>query len=177
MPPLDLLIRECKRQEESCQYTSAALYSWLAAAKWQNRAWNSLPIICGALASFAALKQSNPFVASFLAMLAGLLPAIYEKLGLQAYTDEILTQAGQYKNLENRFRQAAEIVAAEGAEAIKAELASLMRQIEDLRARPIIIPERHFLTGRDKIKAGHYEPDKSTVAAASRLAKKAQDQQ
>lgn len=171
MTQTDALVRECKRQEESCQYTAAALYSWLGAAKWKNRGLNALPIIFGTLASFAALKQSMPYLASFLAMVAGLLPAIYEKLSLQALTDEILTQAGQYKNLENRYRQAAEIVSSEGLEALKAEVASLTRQIEDLRARPIPIPERHFLAGREKIQAGHYRPDKSTLADAARVAK------
>ena len=176
MAQLEDLIRECKRQEESCQYTSTALYGWLAAAQWQNRAWNALPIACGALASFAVLAQALPVVAGFLAMLAGLLPAIYDKLGIQAHTDDIAAQAGAYKNLENRFRQAAEIISADGAGALKAELERLMQQIEVLRAKPLMIPPKHFEAGRAKIKSGHYEPDKATITAAGKLAKKVQGQ-
>jgi hypothetical protein len=118
----------------------------------------------GAVASYAFLQQNFPYIASFLALLAGLLPAIYDKLNIEASTEEIYSQAGQYKNLENRFRQAASIVALDpNHEALKSEFASLMRQIEDLRARPIILPEKYFLAARAKIKAGHYKPDKETL--------------
>jgi hypothetical protein len=97
-------------------------------------------------------------------MLAGLLPSIYEKLELKAHTDDILSQAGQYKNLENRFKQAASIIALdEDPNAIKAEFSSLMRLMEDLRARPIIIPEKHFQAACKKVKDGRYEPDAETL--------------
>jgi hypothetical protein len=155
---------ECRVQAESCLYTSTALYLWLHAAKWHNRCWNALPIISGALASFALLQTNYPAVASGLALLAGLLPAIYEKLNIESHTEEIFSQAGQYKNLENRFRQAEKIVSLEGEDALQAEFSSLMRQMEDLRVRPIIIPEKYFQAGRKKIQAGHYKPDDSAAA-------------
>lgn len=128
--------------------------------------------MCGALASFAAFAQEYPAIAGFFAMLAGLLPAIYDKLSVQAHTDEIAAQAGAYKNLENRFRQAAEITSADGADALKVELQTLMQQIEQLRAKPLVTPPRHFEAARIKIQAGHYQPDKSTNVAAGKLAKK-----
>jgi hypothetical protein len=158
------IIRECKIQAESCLYTSTGFYMWLGAATRYNRLWNTLPIIVGALAALAWLQQSYPTAVPFLALLAGLLPAIYEKLNLKDHTEEIGSQAGQYKNLEHRFRQAAEIVSLEGDDRLKSEFAPLMRQIEDLRARPIILPEKYFAAARAKIKAGHYKPDDDTVS-------------
>lgn len=171
MATIEPLILECKRQEESCQYTAAAFYHWLGSAIWQNRLWSAVPIVCGAFASFAFFQQSYPILAALLALLAGVLPAIFDKLKFEAQTSEIASQAGQYKNLENRFRQAAEIVALDGPDALKLELATLMRQIEELRARPLVIPTRHFEASRKQIKAGHYRPDRQTIASAKATVK------
>ncbi len=149
---------ECKIQSESCQFTATALYEWLGRARLYNMGWNGLPIAFGAVASFGLLQNAYPEIASFFALIAGLLPSIYEKLQIQAHTDEILTQAGQYKNLENRFNQAAAITALDAnPDALKTEFSALMRQVEDLRSRPLIIPEKYFQAARTKIKDGRYE--------------------
>ena len=115
--------------------------------------------VFGGWASFAVLKEYSPVAASSLASLAGLLPAINEKLKVEASTEELFSQAGQYKNLENRFRQAAAIISLEGEDKLKSEFESLMLRIEDLRARPVVLPEKYFQMGRAKIKAGDYKPD------------------
>ena len=159
------IIQECKIQAESCQYTAAALYKWLAKAKRNNMLWNVVPIVFGAFASFSFLQDFSPFLASFLALVAGFLPSVYEKLELQEHTDEILAQAGQYKNLENRFKQSATVTALDtDKDTLKVEFATLMRQIEDLRARPLVIPEKYFQAGRKEIKDGRYKPDPETLA-------------
>lgn len=154
------IIQECKNQAESCLYTSTGLYIWLDDLKWPNKIFNALPIILGGVASFVFFKQSWPVLAAFCALLAGMLPAIYDKLKIQAHTEEIMNQAGQYKILEHRLRQAADIIALdENPEVLKAEFDRLMRQMDDLRSRPVILPEKYFLAGREKIKAGHYDFD------------------
>lgn len=159
------IVQECKIQAESCQYTAASLYKWLAQAKRKNKLWNAVPIIFGALASFSFLQDFSPFLSSFLALVAGFLPSVYEKLELQEHTDEILSQAGQYKNLENRFKQAANIIALDpNPDALKTEFTALMRQIEDVRARPLVIPDKHFQAGRKEVKDGRYQPDPETLA-------------
>lgn len=156
----EAIVKECIEQSSSCQYTSTALYGWLGKAVWYNRSWNAIPIILGALASFGMLSNNFPVLAAFLAFIAGLLPAVYEKLELKAHTDEIKAQAGQYKNLEHRFRQAGTITALDNdPETLKMEFATLMRQIEDLRARPLVIPEKIFQEAREKVKDGRYKPD------------------
>ena len=164
-PQAQAIVQECKVQAEACRYTAAALYEWLAEASFRNRLWNAVPILLGALASYGVLSNAFPIAASFLALVAGLLPSIYEKLELKAHTGEILAQAGQYKNLENRFRQAAVITALEDdPESLRVEFGSLMRSIEDIRARPLVVPERHFQAGRVKVKDGRYQPDEETLA-------------
>ena len=38
------------------------------------------------------------------------------------------------------------------------------RMAEDIRARPLVIPEKHFQAGRAKVKDGRFEPDVETLA-------------
>ena len=159
-PQQQAIVQECLDQSSSCQYTSTSFYEWLGRATWYNRLWNAIPMALGALASFGVLSEEFPILAAFLALIAGFLPALYEKLELKAHTDEIKAQAGQYKNLEHRFKQAATITALDNDhDALKAEFTALMRQIEDLRSRPLVIPEKLFQIARKKVKDGRYNPD------------------
>lgn len=163
-PQNQAIVQECKIQAESCQYTAAALYEWLAEASLHNKLWNAVPIALGAAASYGVLSNAYPIIASFLALLAGTLPSIYEKLELKAHTDQILAQAGQYKNLEHRFKQAALIATLdENPEQLRVVFESLMNRIEDIRSQPLVIPDRHFQAGRLKVKDGRYEPDAETL--------------
>ncbi len=156
----EAIINECKRQSESCLYTSTALFEWAKAAKVQNRWWNALPIALGALASFGLLQNSYPAIAGMLALAAGLIPSIYEKLNIEKHTEEMLLQAGQYKILQDRFTQAANITALDtDQQKLKVEYETVLRQLEDLRARPILVPEKYFKIAQDKIKTGHYDSD------------------
>ncbi len=153
------LITECRRQEEACLYTSTSLFIWLRRARWHNRFLNGLQISVGAFAAVSAL-QAWPILASVVAILTGALPSIYEKLNLSAHIEEISAQAGQYKNLQDRFRQAAEIIALDpNSDALKAEFKTLMRQMEDLRANPVTAPEWCFTKAQEKIGTGHYDFD------------------
>ena len=100
-----------------------------------------------------------------MALLAGVLPSIYEELKLKDHTEDIESQAGQYKNLQDRFRQAAEITALDdNMDNLKAEFSSLMRRMEELRSKPITAPEWCFVEARKKIQAGHYDFDASIVS-------------
>jgi len=158
-PQSQAIAHECQNQAESCLYTSTSLFIWLRRARWYNRILNFLQIFAGAAASAAALKQF-PIIAAFIAFLAGVLPSIYHKLNLSQHITEIESHAGHYKNLQDRFRQAAAIIALDdNPDSLKAEFSSLMRLMEDLRAKPITAPEWCFLEAQKKIKAGHYDFD------------------
>lgn len=159
MSTLDALVKECKNQAQSCLYTSTSLFIWLRCARWINRTLNGIQIIVGVVAAASAINEYPAAVVSVIALLAAVLPSIYEKLNLNAHVEEIEIQAGQYKNLQDRFRQAGDITAIEGEDALKTEFSALMRQLEDLRAKPITVPEWCFKKAQEKIKAGHYKFD------------------
>jgi hypothetical protein len=50
------IVVEALRQEESCLYTSTAIYAWLKIVKRQHAAVVLLPVVFTALAGFAYLK-------------------------------------------------------------------------------------------------------------------------
>jgi hypothetical protein len=161
-PQTQAIVQECQNQEESCLYTSTSLFIWLRRARWYNRILNFIQIVVGVAGSAAALKQ-YPIFAAFAALLSGVLPSIYQKLNLSQHIKEIESHAGNFKNLQDRFRQAATIISLDdNPDTLKAEFVSLMRSLEDLRAKPLTVPEWCFLEAQEKIKAGHYNFDSET---------------
>lgn len=157
----EALVSECRRQEESCLYTSTSLYIWLRQARSIRRVFVVAPIIFGALATWSVLDQPNSkwllwLTASF-ALLAGLFPAVFTSLELDSEVATIARQAALFKNLQDRFRQAAEIAARGSFDEFQAEFNQLMDQLDDARSTSITPPERCFRAARKKIQAGHYE--------------------
>ena len=112
------LIAECRRQEESCLYTSTTLYIWLRQARLLRRVFVVAPLILGALATWSVLDQPDRrwlvWLTALCALLAGLFPAVFEALKLDAEIDGIARQAASFKNLQDRFRQAATVTALAG---------------------------------------------------------------
>jgi len=80
------LVKECERQEESCQYTAAGLYIWQKRARMWRNCFVVAPIVLGGLASsqiLGALQQAwATWAGAVLALLAGFFPAIYVSLGM-----------------------------------------------------------------------------------------------
>jgi hypothetical protein len=54
---LQRLIAECKRQEESCLYTSTAIYEWLKSLRYWRIDFIVVPIIFGAIATWPLLAK------------------------------------------------------------------------------------------------------------------------
>jgi len=151
------LIKECKRQEESCLYTSTTLYIWLKRARRYNRAFITLPIIFGGISTMSVLQdESNVWVTAIFALLAGILPAVYEALDFKVNVDEISCHAAEFKNLQDRFRQAAEIESLKEETSFSDHVEMLLQRLEIARGRSITPPEWCFEEARKKIKAGHY---------------------
>jgi len=107
------LVKECERQEESCQYTAAGLYIWQKRARMWRNCFVVAPIVLGGLASsqiLGALQQAwATWAGAVLALLAGFFPAIYVSLGMDMRVSEIGQSAAEYTNLRDRFRQAAKV--------------------------------------------------------------------
>ena len=151
------LIEECKRQEESCLYTSTTLYIWLRRARWYNWVLIILPIIFGGISTMSVLqKESYIWVTVTFAQLASIIPAIYKAMDLKVNLDEISRLAAEFKNLQDRFRQAANIDSMREVDCFNNQVETLIEKMEIARGHSITPPEWCFEKAREKIQAGHY---------------------
>jgi hypothetical protein len=154
------LIQECLRQEDACQYTAATFYHWLAASRRIQRIFIVTPIVLGALATWSVINDDgNPlykWLTATSALLAGILPAVYEALKFGVHMNEITRLAGEFKNLEHGFRQAAHIAALGPFSEFKAEFDGLMKRAEAARGAGLTPPDRHRKAAEQKIEKERY---------------------
>ncbi len=153
------LIAECKRQEESCLYTSTALFEWLKCLRWWKRVFVIAPIILGALATWPIFSQ-RPDLEWFTgacALLASLAPAVYKALDLDVSLDMLTRHAHLFKILQDRFRQAWRVRALGSLDDFNKEFDRLMDQMDTARSSSLAVPERFFKKGQAKIQSGHYD--------------------
>lgn len=155
------IINECTRQQESCNYTSTALYSWLKEMRLYRTAFITLPIIFGSIASAKILIKEPAFdwVTAIAALLAGLFPAIFKALDLDVSINAISDAAHRFEVLRDRFRQAALIGATKTTAELDEEFKLLMDRMDEARGASLAIPERHFNKAQEKIGGGHYDFD------------------
>ena len=156
----DKLVKECRRQEESCLYTSTTLYVWLRKARWWRRIFISAPIVLGAIASWSILGGATATWAiwstAIAGLLAGVFPAVRDALGLDLHVDEIARQAAEFKSLQDRFRLVADTGAHKPGDAFETEVRDLIERLDDARKASSTPSERCFKAAREKIHAGHY---------------------
>ncbi|WP_457391314.1 hypothetical protein [Roseateles sp. P5_E1] len=155
------LVDEAKRQEESCLYTSTALFSWQKEVRVFRVAFIVLPIICGAFAS-ARIFVRDPYFdwpIAIAALIAGLFPAIFKALDLDVSLKSTADSANRFKTLQDRFRQASMIGATRTTEELEDEFNALMQRMDDARSANPTIPDRHFENAKKKIQKGDYSFD------------------
>jgi hypothetical protein len=166
------VIAECRRQEESCLYTSTTLYIWLRRVRLQKQIFVAAPIIIGGIAGIAILKEWLPdWCIAILAFLASLFPALTDALKIETSVEEITRLAADFKALQDRFRRAANITALSDVDTAEQTLAELMDRMDVARSSSVTPPEWAFEKARRKIDAGHYTfavdtPPKSPEASA-----------
>ena len=155
----DNLVAECKRQEESCLYTSTTLFEWLKCMRVVKVIFVVAPIILGGVAAWPLLSNQNAYkwVTGVCALLAGFAPAIYKALDLDVNLNLIAKQANVFKTLQDRFRQARTVTALGAFEEFEEEFDRLMARMDDARASSLTAPERFFRKAQAKIDAGHYD--------------------
>ncbi|MEX0803263.1 MAG: SLATT domain-containing protein [Candidatus Binatia bacterium] len=153
------LIDECKRQEESCLYTSTSFFEWLKSLRKWRVVFVVVPIILGALATWPLLVKENGYewITATCALLAGIFPAVYKALNFDVSLEVIATHAHQFKILQDRFRQAWSVTALGSTDAFEKEFNDLMARMDALRSSSLTAPERFFKKAQKKIKSGHYE--------------------
>lgn len=155
------IVAECKRQEESCLYTSTALYHWLKEVRVWRTAFIVLPVVAGSIAS-AKILLKNPnydWLTAAAALIAGLFPAIFKALDLDVSVKTISDSANRFKVLQDRFRQASFIAATRSTDELEEEFKNVMDRMDDARTASPPLPERHFKSARKKILAGNYDFD------------------
>lgn len=154
------LMAECKRQEESCLYTSTSLFIWLREARRWRVLFIVTPIVFGAIASWSVLQRPEHdwavWIAAAAGLIAGIFPAVREALDLDLHVDEIARVASQFKNLQDRFRVAADTGPDKPKESFESEVRDLMERLDEARKASVTPPERCFRKAQEKIKAGHY---------------------
>jgi hypothetical protein len=160
-PLVQNLAKECKRQEESCLYTSTSLLLWLREARLWRAIFIVVPIILGAVSSWSILNRPELlwalWVTAACGLIAGVIPAVREALDLDLHVDEIARVASQFKNLQDRFRIAADTGPHKDEAAFEAEVRDLMERLDEARKASVTPPERCFRKAQEKIKAGHYD--------------------
>jgi len=167
------LIQECKRQSESCLYTSTALFIWLRILRYIKVVFIVLPLVCGSLAGGKILLATGgdnhkAFVAIF-AFVAGLLPSIYAALKYDDRLRDCAVLASEFKNLQDRFRQAALVIAEKPFPEFEAEFEKLMERLEVARKPSFTAPEWCFKCAQKKVKKGDYHFD-TDIALESNIA-------
>lgn len=152
------IIAECKRQQESCNFTATALYSWVKEVRVYRVAFITLPIVFGAIASAKILLKEPAFdwLTGIAALLAGLFPAIFKALDLDVSIKAMSDAAHRFEMLRDRFRQAASMGATKPVVELEAIFLDLMARMDEARNASLVIPERHFEKAKRKIEGGHY---------------------
>jgi hypothetical protein len=153
------LIEECKRQEESCLYTSTSFFEWLKDLRFWRVVFVISPIVLSGIATWPLLAKhpDDQWITGVCALLAGMAPAIFKALALDGSLGTLAKQAHQFKILQDRFRQAWRVTALGDFDAFNAEFDQLMNRMDDARAMSTTAPERIFQKAKAKIDKGHYD--------------------
>lgn len=155
---IQYMVNECKRQEESCLYTSVTLFEWLKALRCWRVVFVVVPIILGAVATVPLIAHSHDYewLTAISAFLAGVFPAIYKALDLDVSLKNVADNAHMFKVLQDRFRQARTVTALGSAEDFNIQFDELLNRMDAARSSSLTPPERFFLQAKRKIDAGHY---------------------
>jgi hypothetical protein len=152
------VINECRRQEESCLYTSTGLFEWLKSLRIRKVVLVVVPIILGGLATWPLLAKQDEYkwVSGGCALLAGFAPAIYKALDSDVNLNMVAKHAHQFKVLQDRFRQCWRITGLGAFGVFKTEFDDLMGRMDDARGASLTPPERFFKAAQRKISSGDY---------------------
>ncbi len=157
------LAKECMRRSESCLYTSTSLFSWLRFLRWMKILFAGVPLICGSIAGWHILVNSQSpkvqYLIAICSFLAGLMPSIYLALKLDDHLDDCKRLAGEFKNLQDAYRQVALVSRHKPFDAFEAETKKLNERLENARKESVTPPEFFFKRAQKKVKSGDYSFD------------------
>src|SRR5579859_1785599 len=155
---IQAMISECKRQEESCLYTSTTFFEWLKELRRWRVAFVVTPIVLGGIAGWQVLTKDADFAwfTGGCALLAGITPALYKALDFDVDLQSLGKRGHEFKVLQDRFRQAWSVQALGDLVAFKDEFGKLMDRMDKAREGSLTPPERFFRAAQKKIARGDY---------------------
>jgi len=160
---IEQLVQECKRQSEGCLYTSTSLFIWLRILRYLKVFFVIAPLVLGSLASGKLLLSfdaaNTKVFAAVCAFFAGLLPSVYSALKYDDRLKECLTLSAEFKNLQDRFRQAALVASLKPFAEFETHFNKLMTRLEAARKSSYTPPEWCFKAAQKKVKSGDYHYD------------------
>ena len=158
--PTEALARECRELSlNTCLYTSATFFVWLRILRTTRIVLTAAAVICGALATWKALKHEYELMMAVFALLAAVIPPLQRSLGLDAEIDKYARLAGEFKNLQDRFRRAADIGSQKPFAEFEAEAKELFDRLDKARMPSATPPQLCFYIARWQIQRGYYTPD------------------
>lgn len=164
--PADQLRSECARLSESCLYTSTSFFIWLKFLRAARVAFITVPLLAGAVATWKILGDSQDptirVVLAVAALVSSVLPSVSGALKIDDHLGKAATLAGEFKNLTDRFHQAATISALKSFEDFESEFEQLRERLEHAREDSLTPPEWCFRRARKKIQKGDYTPDQKS---------------
>lgn len=157
------LALEFKRLSENCLYTSTALFIWLRVLRVLKIVFATVPLILGSMASWKLLTTSDlgaiKLLLALFSFLAGIMPTIYSAIKLDEHIGHASHLAGDFKNLQDRFRQAALVSSKKPFVEFEKDFNFLLEQLEKARSFSITPPGWCFRRAQAKIKKGDYDFD------------------
>lgn len=166
----DELVLECRRLSENCLYTSTSFFYYLRALRWIRLLFIGAPLILGSLATWnlltASKLESVKIVTAIFAFLAGLLPSLFSALKFDEHLADSKLLAGEFKNLQDRFRQCALVSSKKTFAEFESEFKENMARLERARTPSATLPEMFFKMAQRKIKSRDYDFDVDLEEAA-----------
>jgi hypothetical protein len=157
------LALECKRQSESCLYTSTSLFIWLRFLRITRMVFIVAPLVLAGLAGWQVLRDiDSPHIRAFIcvaAFLAGLLPTVYSALKFDDHLELCKSLTGEFKNLRDAFRHAALVSALKPFAEFERDVEPLIRRLDLARSHSYTAPEWCFRRAQKKIHQGDYAFD------------------
>ncbi|MGO9120695.1 MAG: hypothetical protein ACLQPD_24165 [Desulfomonilaceae bacterium] len=157
------LALECQRLSESCLYTSTSFFIWLRVLRTMRVIFVVVPLVLGSLAGWKLLVGTElawvKVATAICAFLAGLFPLVHAAVKLDRHITQSGKLAGEFKNLQDRFRQAALVSSKKSFSEFSQDVKPLIERLEKARSYSVTPPEWCFRRAKRKIKFGDYTFD------------------
>ena len=155
------LALECKRESESCLYTSTSFFIWLRLLQTAKVFFLITPLVLGGIAGWKLLTASElpqvKLLTAICSFFAGLLPTIYAALKMDENLAQCRRLAGDFKNLQDAFRHAALVSSRKSFKEFEEDVKPLIERLERARSESLVVPEWCFKFAQRKVRSGDYD--------------------